>query len=214
MQAHVRAWPADRPLHVCHVSRRVEIELIRRVKQRGQKVTCEVAPHHLFLTEGVARQLGGRGSVRPELATESDRQALWASLNVIDCIATDHAPHTLAEKDGADPPPGFPGLETALGLMLTAVSDGRLTLDQVVERMAHGPRRIFGLPAQPETWIEVDPDGDWEVTLASRKTRCRWSPFAGWKLKGRVQRVVLRGKTVFEGGRVLAKPGSGRNVSS
>jgi carbamoyl-phosphate synthase/aspartate carbamoyltransferase/dihydroorotase len=236
MQSHVKHWPSDRPLaahaegrslaailllaavfdrpvHICHVSRRVEIELIRRAKERGQMVTCEVTPHHLFLTQSDARDLGaGRGSVRPELASEDDRQALWRWMDVIDCFATDHAPHTLAEKDGADPPPGFPGLETALGLMLTAVHDGRLALDQVVQRMADGPRRIFGLPAQPETWIEADANEEWEVKREDLKTRCQWSPFEGRRLRGRVRRVVLRGTPAFEDGRVLAEPGSGYDV--
>ncbi len=238
MQAHVQTWPAsrplavhaegrslaailmlaalfDRPVHVCHVSRRVEIELIRRAKERGQAVTCEVTPHHLFMTKADTAHLGtGRGSVRPELATEDDRQALWQSIEVIDCFATDHAPHTLEEKDGSQPPPGFPGLETTLGLMLTAVHDGRLSMDQVVERMSHGPRRVFGLPSQPKTWVEIDPNEAWEVKHEDLNTRCRWSPFEGWKLTGRVRRVVLRGSTAFEGRRVLAEPGSGHDVRS
>src|SRR3972149_6444528 len=120
----------DRTLHVCHVSRREEILLIRAAKERGFKVTCEVAPHHLFLTDDDLPRLGpGRAEVRPRLATAADRQALWENLAVIDCFATDHAPHTSAEKDGADPPPGFPGLETALPLLLGAVHDGSLTLE-------------------------------------------------------------------------------------
>ncbi len=84
----------------------------------------------------------------------------------IDCFATDHAPHTAAEKDGDNPPPGFPGLETALPLLLTAVREGRLTLDDVICRMHDNPRRIFSLPAQPDTWIEVDEDAAYEIRAA------------------------------------------------
>ncbi len=119
----------DQHLHVVHVSLKSEIELIRRAKERGQRVTCEVSPHHLYLTQADAARLGPYGDMRPRLATESDRQALWDNIDIVDCIATDHAPHTKAEKESENPPPGVPGLETALPLMLLAVEQGRLTLD-------------------------------------------------------------------------------------
>ena len=133
---------------------------------------------------------------------------------MIDCFATDHAPHTRSEKDGATPPPGFPGLETALALLLRGVQEGRLTLDDVVARMATNPRRIFGLPEQAETWVEVDPDLVWEVRASDFYSRCGWTPFEGWKLRGRIHRVVLRGKPVYQDNRVLALPGSGYNLFS
>lgn len=203
----------DRPVHLAHVSLREEILLIRAAKSRGLKVTCEVGPHHLFLSDADISALGGgRGEVRPRLATAADRQALWDNLDVIDCFATDHAPHTAAEKDGDNPPPGFPGLETALPLLLTAVSEGRLTMDDLVARMVTNPRRIFGLPDQLDTWIEVDPDAAWEIRAAGMFSRCGWTPFEGWRVRGRVQRVVLRGQAAYEDGKVLAAPGSGRDV--
>jgi carbamoyl-phosphate synthase/aspartate carbamoyltransferase/dihydroorotase len=205
----------DRPVHLAHVSLREEILLIRKAKERGLKVTCEVAPHHLFLTQEDIPALGaGRSEVRPRLATAADRDALWANLEVIDCFATDHAPHTLAEKDGAAPPPGFPGLETALPLLLTAVYEGRLTVDDLLLRMVTNPRRIFNLPEQAETWVEVDADATWEVRAAQTLTRCAWTPFEGWKVRGRVRRVVLRGQEAYQEGQVLAAPGRGRNVRS
>lgn len=205
----------ERPVHLCHVSRREEILVIRKAKEQGLPVTCEVCPQHLFLTQADIPALGpGRSEVRPRLATEADRKALWANLEVIDCFATDHAPHTLAEKDSDDPPPGFPGLETALPLLLTAVQEGRLTMDDLVLRMHTNPRRIFGLPEQPETWVEVDPEARWEIRAADQHTRCGWTPFEGWQVRGRVERVVLRGQTVYQPGEVLAPPGSGRNLRS
>lgn len=205
----------DRPVHLCHVSRREEILLIRAAKERGLKVTCEVSPHHLFLTgEDIPRLGQGRSEVRPRLATPTDRDALWENLAVIDCFATDHAPHTLAEKDGLNPPPGFPGLETALPLLLTAVHEGRLTLDEVIVRMHTNPQKIFNLPVQQETWTEVDPHDVWEIRAAEMFTRCGWTPFEGIKVHGRVRSVNLRGREAFRDGKVLAPPGFGSNLRS
>jgi carbamoyl-phosphate synthase/aspartate carbamoyltransferase/dihydroorotase len=138
---------------------------------------------------------------------------LWSNLDVIDCFATDHAPHTLAEKDGQTPPPGFPGLETALGLLLTAVHQGRLTIDELVSRMYTNPQRIFGLPKQDETMIEVDPDAAWEVHSNELHTRCGWTPFEGMQLRGRVRRVTLRGELAYEDGEIHVPPGFGVNVA-
>ncbi len=203
----------DRPVHLAHVSLREEILLIRLAKEKGLKVTCEVTPHHLFLTQEDIPALGpGRSEVRPRLATTADRDALWRNLDVIDCFATDHAPHTLSEKDGPNPPPGFPGLETALPLLLTSVYEDRLSLDDLVARMCTNPRRIFGLPEQPETYIEVDPDGEWEISASQTYTRCAWTPFEGYRVRGRVRRVVLRGKEAFRDGKVLAEPGYGKHI--
>ncbi len=203
----------DRPVHICHVSTREEILLIRAAKERGLKVTCEVTPHHLFLSQADQAAIGaGRAEVRPVLATTADQQALWDNLDVIDCFATDHAPHTLAEKDGPKPPPGFPGLETALPLLLNAVHAGRLTIDDLVARCYTNPQRIYHLPAQEETWIEIDPEYRHEIHAAGSYTRCGWTPYEGMQVNGCVTRVVLRGREVFKNGIVTAQPGSGRNI--
>jgi len=203
----------DRPVHIAHVSLREEILLIRAAKERGLQVTCEVTPHHLFLSQDDIPVLGqGRSEVRPRLASRVDQDALWENLPVIDCFATDHAPHTLAEKDSQNPPPGFPGLETALPLLLTAVHSGRLTLDDLILRMHTNPRRIFNLADQLETWIEVDPDESWQIRAAGQFTRCGWTPFEGWQVRGRVKRVVLRGQEAYRDGQVLAQPGYGQNL--
>jgi carbamoyl-phosphate synthase/aspartate carbamoyltransferase/dihydroorotase len=203
----------DRPVHICHVSRKDEIRLIRAAKEKGVKVTCEVTPHHMFLTREDLPRLGrGRGEVRPRLASREDRDALWQNLAVIDCFATDHAPHTPTEKDGPEPPPGFPGLETALGLWLVAVEEGRLTLDDLMRRMVTNPRRIFHLSEQAETEVEVDEHSIWTVRAEELLSRCGWSPFEGMSLRGRVRRVRMRGRMAFEDGEVLASPGSGRDL--
>jgi carbamoyl-phosphate synthase/aspartate carbamoyltransferase/dihydroorotase len=203
----------QRPVHLAHVSLKEEILLIRAAKEKGLPITCEVCPHHLFLSNEDLPALGaGRGEVRPRLASEADRAALWENLDVIDCFATDHAPHTLAEKDGSNPPPGFPGLETALPLLLTAMHEGRLSLDDILTRMVRNPRRIFNLLEQPETWIEVDVDETWEIRADRTYTRCAWTPFEGWRVHGKLRRVVLRGQDAFRDGVVIAPPGFGRNL--
>jgi len=205
----------DRSIHLAHVSLREEIVLIRAAKEKGLRVTCEVCPHHLFLTQDDIPSLGaGRSEVRPRLATQADRDALWENLDVIDCFATDHAPHTLAEKDGQNPPPGFPGLETALPLLLTAVHEERLSLDDLIARMVTNPRRIFHLPEQPDAWIEVDEQAAWEIRASQNHTRCAWTPFEGWRVRGRVRRVVLRGLEAFRDDQVLAPPGYGKDLRS
>ena len=200
----------DRPIHIVHVSRREEIELIADAKGRGLPVTCEVSPHHLFLTVADAARLGPLGDMRPLLGTADDVAALWAHLNdTIDCIATDHAPHTLDEKHSATPPPGVPGLETSLPLMLAAVQDGRLSVARLTALMCDNPRRLFGLPPQPDTRVEVDMT-PWVIPATGWRTKCDWTPFAGLTAGGRVARVVLRGQTVYEDGVVLAAPGTGQ----
>lgn len=202
----------NQSVHICHVSTREEILLIRTAKEKGLKVTCEVTPHHLFLTVNDVSQLGiGRSEVRPRLASPEDCAALWKNIQVIDCFATDHAPHTLAEKDGPNPPPGFPGLETALPLLLTAVSQGRLSLEDLVIRTHLNPMRIFRIPEQPQTWIEVDLEAKSEVGSNGFYSRCSWSPFSGWKTVGQVRQVYLRGKEAFRDGQVLVTPGFGTN---
>ncbi len=206
----------DRPVHIAHVSLREEILLIKEAKARGVKVTCEATPHHLFLAAddipAISHGHPGRGEVRPRLASRADVEALWQNLDVIDCFATDHAPHTLAEKDGENPPPGFPGLETMLPLLLTAIDAGRLTFDDLIQKLAINPRKIFHLPEQPETWVEVDENARWEIRAAELRSKCGWTPFEGWQVRGRVTRVVLRGREAFKDGRILVEPGYGRNV--
>lgn len=205
------------PLHIVHVSRRSEIELIRAAKEKGIPVTCEATPHHLFLTEEDFRHGGNRFDMRPKLATPDDVAALWENLDVIDIFATDHAPHTFSEKgmtgvppSSSSPLPGVPGVETMLPLLLTAVDAGRLELEDLLLRCVENPRRIYGLTEQPQTWIEVDMDKVFELDDAGMRTRCGWTPFAGRKVKGRVEKVVLRGETVFDGEQVVAAAGSGR----
>uniref|UniRef100_A0A8D0DF92 Multifunctional protein CAD n=1 Tax=Sander lucioperca TaxID=283035 RepID=A0A8D0DF92_SANLU len=193
----------QRPVHICHIAKKEEILIIRAAKQKGIQVTCEVAPHHLFLCEENVAEIGdGRAQVRPMLGTKEDMEALWENLDIIDCFATDHAPHSVEEKNGDHPPPGYPGLETMLPLLLTAVSDGRLTMDDIIRRLYDNPRRIFNLPVQDNTYVEVDLEQEWVIPQAMQFTKSKWTPFQGLKVKGKVRRVVLRGEVAYIDGQV------------
>ncbi|XP_027201907.2 carbamoyl-phosphate synthetase 2, aspartate transcarbamylase, and dihydroorotase rudimentary [Dermatophagoides pteronyssinus] len=203
----------DRHVHICHVAREEEILLIKKAKEKGINVTCEVTPHHLFLCEDDCKQIGmNRSNVKPNLVTAKDQRALWENLSVIDVFATDHAPHLVSEKDSDQAPPGFPGLETMLALLLTAVREGRLKLDDVIKRLYNNPMKIFDLPDQPDTYVEVDLDEDWIIPTAMSFTKSRWTPFAGRKVYGRVRRIVLRNEVAFVDGNILVEPGFGRNI--
>lgn len=236
--AHFEAWPRELPIvahaegknvaaivllaelfnrsvHIAHLAKAEEIAIIRTAKEHGIAVTCEVAPHHLFLNTEFIEKLGsGPSEVRPRLATPADSKALWDNLEYIDCFATDHAPHTLEEKRSDNPPPGFPGLETALPLLMTAVRAGKLTVEDIIKKFHTNPARIFNLPPQDDTWIEVDETAEWTIRSTEQFTKCKWTPFEGWQVAGRVEKVVLRGETAFESGKVLVEPGSGRPVKS
>lgn len=213
-QAIALAWAFDQHLHCCHLSRRVEVELVAAAKARGAPLTCEVTPHHLFLTNADVERLGPLADMRPLLGTADDQAALWEHLETtIDCIASDHAPHTLADKRGPHPPPGVPGLETMLPLLLTAIAEGRLSMDRLVQLAIENPARIFGLSIL-EDQVEVELGPKWVLPEQGYFTRCDWSPFSGMEVRGRVLRTILQGRVAYADGHVLAPPGSGRVLFS
>lgn len=190
-------------LHICHVSQKKELEEIIKTKKAGLQITCEVSAHHLFLTEEDAGRLGPFGMMRPPLASKKDQDFLWENLEYIDIIASDHAPHTREEKLKKPTPSGIPGLETTLPLLLTAVNNNRLTINDI-QRMCHdNPKKIFSIPDQKDTYIEVDLDQSYIINNSSLYTKCGWTAFAGMKVKGKVIKVVLRGQVVFENGKVI-----------
>lgn len=219
-------------MHICHVSRQFEIELIADARVRGVDVTCEVTPHHLFLTEADAERLGPVGDMRPRLASQTDVDALWQHINTtIDCIASDHAPHTLMEKgvvsaaeiqnssgerrhedEGQSAaelqkntvPPGVPGLESTLPLLLTAAAEGRLSYERILQLVHTNPRRIYNLPEQPDTWIEIDEHASYIFPDHPLYTMCGWSPFDGHRMTGRLTNVYFKGREVFRDGTVLS----------
>jgi len=195
-------------LHVCHVGLANEISMIKKAKDDGLSITCETTCHHLFLTEKDAKSLGPFGMMRPPLVTKADQEALWTGIadGTVDLIASDHAPHTKEEKYSPNPPNGVPGLETTLPLLLTAVNDGKLTMDDIIRLCHTNPAKIFNIPHQPDTHVEVDPDKRYTISDKRLYTKCGWTPFAGKSVIGRVKKVVLRGKVVYDNGQIVGNP--------
>lgn len=202
-----------RPIHLCHISNKFELEKVIEAKEMGLPVTCGVTPHHLFLTIDDLTTLKGFGMMKPPLQTREDVDFLWEHLSAIDCIESDHAPHLKVEKEShppaAKPPFGVPNLETTLPLLLSEVGKGKLTIDEVIRLCHESPRKIFRVPTDKNTNIEIDTDVTWEIKNESLFTKCHWTPFDGWNVKGKVTKVTIRGEKVFENGSVVAQPGSG-----
>lgn len=196
----------NKKLHVCHVSLGSEIRLIASEKEKGTDISCEVSAHHLFLTEDAVKKLEAFGLMRPNLASKKDVKTLWESLEYIDMIASDHAPHTKEEKKSEKPPFGVPGLETTLPLLLNAVNENRLSLDQLIKLTSTNAKKRFKIPKQPNTFVEIDMDKEWRIGDESFYTKCGWSPFTNTKVKGKIMKVVLRGHTVYLDGKVNNNP--------
>lgn len=197
--------------HFCHISSKFELEQIIQGKEQGLPITCGVTPHHLFLTEDDIKTLGRFGLMKPSLKTQKDVDFLWKNLDKIDVIESDHAPHTIKEKRGEKALFGVPGLETTFPLMLTAVSKGRLTLERLLELCYENPKKIFlNKSGELDTKIEVDLNQEYEIKNENLFTKCKWSPFNGWGVKGKVIRTFIRGQKVYEDGKILVKPGFGK----
>ncbi len=193
------AYFYNRRIHVCHPSQGCEVELVRLAKQKRMHISAGVTPHHLFLTDKVVKQMESFTMMKPPLGKQEDQDALWEGLHdgTIDLIETDHAPHTKEEKMSEKPPFGIPGLETALGLLLKAVHEKRLTMKHVVRLLYEAPKKIFHIPDQPKTSIELDPQRPYIIGSDGYATKCAWSPFDGWEAYGKVETVIFKGKKLL-----------------
>ncbi len=196
-------------LHVCHVSARQSVEQLRLARDKGLRVTSEVTPHHLILTDELVRGYNTEAKVNPPLRTAADVEAVRQALvdGVIDVIATDHAPHHYEEKEREfdDAPFGINGLETAFGLSMKAlVEPGHLTLSDLIDRMSCRPARIMGLASgslrreAPADIVLLAPDESWTVEPTQFVSKSRNTPIAGWNLPGRIRRTLVAGATRFE----------------
>lgn len=194
--------------HLCHISTAFDLRQIIKAKEESLPITCGVTPHHLFLTEDDGVKLGPYGKMKPPLRPKRDVDFLWKNLVYIDCVESDHAPHTKEEKEGNPTPYGVPGLETTLPLLFTAKHEGRLTTNDIIRLCHINPNKIFPV-SQPDTTVEIDEDEEYIIENKNLFTKCKWSPFNDWKVKGKIKKVFIRGTKVFENGKILAKPGFG-----
>jgi|KBSSwiStaDraftv2_1062776.scaffolds.fasta_scaffold00040_79 dihydroorotase len=205
-------------LHIAHLSARESVEQLRRARRAGVRVTAEVTPHHLTLTdEEVARSgYDTRFKMNPPLRTEADRAALVDALadGTLDAIATDHAPHHRDEKllEFADAPFGVTGLETALPVLLDAlVQKKKLTLGRLVEALTIGPARCFNLPygtlkeGAPADAVLFSTSRTTAVSVEGFLSRSANSPWLGRTLHGRVERTIVAGREVYRGGTLLGR---------
>jgi len=197
-------------IHLCHMSTRGSVELIRRAKEKGVRVTAEVTPHHLTLTDEACEGYNTNAKMNPPLREAADVAALRAGVKdgTIDVIATDHAPHhyDAKEREFDDAPFGIIGLETALGLGITElVRGGVLTLAELIDRMSTAPGRWKALAGGslkrggPGDVVIFDPEARWRVDPDRFYSKSRNTPFAGRELAGRVVRTFVAGLTVFRG---------------
>ncbi len=197
-------------LHIQHVSTKGAVDAIRQAKAEGIRVTAEVTPHHLILTDDeIGKEFNTNLRVNPPIRTESDREAVVAGLvdGTIDCIASDHAPHTDEDKDCEFDvaPPGMVGLETTVGLIKTFLIDkGYLSWADAIRKMTYDPARTLGPPGgslsdgTPADITIIDPEKRWTVNAAKFLSRSKNSPFVGYKLTGKVYKTIMNGKVVFE----------------
>lgn len=193
--------------HVCHVSTKESVELIRQAKARGVRVTCETGPHYLVLCDEDLQE-DGRFKMNPPLRGKEDRDALIAGLldGTVDMIATDHAPHSAEEKGrGLEKSlMGIVGLETAFPVLYThLVLPGVLTLEQLVERMSVRPRQVFGLPGglepgQPADLAVLELTEEYGIDPGTFLSMGRATPFAGWKVRGRNTMTMVEGQIVWQ----------------
>jgi len=195
-------------LHLAHLSTAGSVRMVREAKTRGIRVTAEACPHHFSLTEEAVRGYDTHAKMNPPLRTWQDVQAIKEGLRdgTIDVIATDHAPHATQEKqqEFAAAPNGVVGLETALPLTLALVEEGLLSLEKAVAKLTTEPARAFGLdkgtltPGSDADVVVVDMRESWEVDPARFRSKSRNTPFAGWKVKGRVIVTLVDGRVVYE----------------
>lgn len=198
----------DKKYYLCHATEKKEIGYVK--DNAKDNVFVEATPHHLFLTE---KDQNNFVVMKPPLKKESDRKALWEALNdgTIDTIGSDHAPHTIEEKEASEVF-GIPGVETRVPLMLDAVNKGNITLKRLVETVCENPAKIFKI--ENKGFIERGKDGDLTIIdMKLRKkvrndklfTKCGWSPFEGYELQGWPMITIVNGNVVFENGEVYDK---------
>lgn len=196
--------------HVCHVSTKESVQIIREAKARGVDITCETGPHYLVLDDSMLQE-EGRFKMNPPIRSKEDQEALIAGIldGTIDMIATDHAPHSAEEKSrGLEKSPfGIVGLETAFPVSYTKlVKTGILTLDQLIDLLAVNPRKRFGVPMDRDSYTVFDLDNEYTIDPADFLSMGKATPFTGWNVYGKCLLTVCHGKVVWKDPSVTLEP--------
>jgi dihydroorotase len=204
-------------LHILHLTTARELELFDRGPIAGKRITAEVCTHHLWFEQSSYATLGAKIKCNPAIKTAADRDALRAAVvdDRIDVIATDHAPHTLAEKARSyfEAPSGLPLVQHSLLMLLDQHAQGLFTLPKIVEKAAHNPAVLFGIAERGfiregyyADLVAVDLAGRTRVDAAQVRYKCGWSPFEGTEFRGAVALTILNGVPVFRDGQPVAGP--------
>jgi dihydroorotase len=211
-------------IHFCHISSAEGLNAVLGAKKLGLPITCEVTPHHLLLSSEHLKRYGTLALADPPLRTKKDVKALWNALKqgLIDTLASDHAPHTIEEKkveSAWDAKPGITGLETMLPLLLTQVNDGRLTMADLVRLTSERPAQIFDLKGRGSLdegkradIVVVDINREYKIDSSRFYSKAKYSPFDGWKVKGKPIKTFVNGRLVMDEGEIVAKPGTGQII--
>ncbi|MDO8740293.1 MAG: dihydroorotase family protein [Candidatus Woesearchaeota archaeon] len=195
-------------LYLCHISTENELNILKKNKIKN-KVFVEVTPHHLFLSEEDDKNSFFK--MKPTLKSKKDQEALWLAIekNKVDTIGSDHATHTIEEKQKENFPHGVPGVETMLPLLFNAVLNKKLKMEKLVQLCCENPAKIFQIrnkgfikEGYDADLVVVDPMLEKEVSNEDLFTKCKWSPFNGWKLKGWPVMTIVNGDVVFENGKI------------
>lgn len=206
---------ADAKVHIAHISSAKALDIVRQAKKRGVKVTAEVTPQHLTMTDECVDPTDTSTKVNPPLRSAKDTEAMLQGLKdgTIDAIVTDHSPHAEEEKDVEYryAPSGFPGLETALGVLLTDLyHTGKIGLEEIIAKMTCGPAKVFGMDrgviaeGKAADITIIDPELEWTVDETKFYTRGTHSPFDGKKLKGKAVMTIVDGKIVMQDGIIVS----------
>ena len=197
------------PVHFCHISTKESVEAIRQAKKRGVKITCETAPHYFTLTDEDVKDYDTNFKMNPPLRSEEDRQAVIEGLSdgTIDMIASDHAPHSIIEKDVEFDRAAFGiiGLETSLSLSLKLVHDGKLTMENLVQKMSKQPATLLGInndirKGNIADLTIIDPDDEYVIDPSTFRSKSYNSPFSGMKVRGNAVLTMVNGRVVYQRG--------------
>jgi len=211
-------------IHICHVSSKAGLSSALKAKKENLNITCEVTPHHLFLTSGQVKKLGNTALMLPPLRTRTDAEALWKAIKqgLIDTVASDHAPQSIEEKSAKsiwDVKPGIAGIETLLPLMLNEVNRGRLTLNELVRLTCEKPKEIFHLKDRGSLSegnvadiTVVDIKQKHKIDASKFYSKAKFSPFDGWRVKGKCVKTFVNGQLTMDNSEIVAKPGTGRII--